>query len=288
MFSYLRRRFIRRHQKTRSPLQEKDVASLRYPGQSVQTMIDEMQIDWDADLVAILLISVPTFLAWFHYFRPIDSFLQVIIYSIMAFATWVVFIPSLLLRLRNIRRLRDARNGERIVAEHLNQLIANGYTVLHDIPCHEVKKGKRKVLFNIDHLLIGPAGIFAIETKTMRKRQGRNDKLVFDGEQVCYAGSNVPLKYNPVPQARRQAGWLERELASLSKAIDKDLKVSPVVTFPGWFVTSSVRMDSVRIFGTPTIKAMRSFLSYQQELLSPGDIALVEERIKLQIQTRPL
>jgi hypothetical protein len=144
MFSYLRRRFIRRHQKTRSPLQEKDVASLRYPGQSVQTMIDEMQIDWDADLVAILLISVPTFLAWFHYFRPIDSFLQVIIYSIMAFATWVVFIPSLLLRLRNIRRLRDARNGERIVAEHLNQLIANGYTVLHDIPCHEVKRASGK------------------------------------------------------------------------------------------------------------------------------------------------
>ena len=80
-----------------------------------------------------------------------------------------MLIPSLVLKRRKLfKRLREARNGERVVAEHLNQLIAEGYTVFHDVPCG-FKKGK-KMLFNIDHLLVGKKGIFAVETKTLCAR----------------------------------------------------------------------------------------------------------------------
>ena len=42
----------------------------------------------------------------------------------------------------------------------LEDLRAQGYAVFHDIPGDG---------FNVDHALIGPAGIFAIETKTRAK-----------------------------------------------------------------------------------------------------------------------
>jgi hypothetical protein len=51
--------------------------------------------------------------------------------------------------------------GEELVGEVLNGLRERGWFALHDV---QLSRG------NIDHVLIGPAGIFAIETKSHRGR----------------------------------------------------------------------------------------------------------------------
>ncbi|HWM25732.1 MAG TPA: nuclease-related domain-containing protein [Chthoniobacterales bacterium] len=57
---------------------------------------------------------------------------------------------------RNLRRLSRGERGERRVAEILDDLRGSGYRAFHDL----VGDG-----FNIDHVVVGPAGVFAIETK---------------------------------------------------------------------------------------------------------------------------
>src|SRR5688572_1213217 len=61
------------------------------------------------------------------------------------------------------RELWDSRlgfTGERVVGEELNQFLASGFRVFHDVPFDN---------FNIDHVLVGPPGVYAVETKARRK-----------------------------------------------------------------------------------------------------------------------
>jgi len=51
-------------------------------------------------------------------------------------------------------------DGERYVGEALTPLVAQGFEIYHDVPFEG---------FNIDHVPVGPPGIFAVETKTRRK-----------------------------------------------------------------------------------------------------------------------
>jgi hypothetical protein len=74
------------------------------------------------------------------------------------------------------RAWRDGARGERATARRLHRLERHGYTVLHDLQV----PGSHA---NLDHLAIGPAGVFVIDSKYYR---GRLD-LGADG-MLWYAG----------------------------------------------------------------------------------------------------
>jgi hypothetical protein len=62
---------------------------------------------------------------------------------------------------RPTRAWRDGARGERATARRLCQLERHGYVVLHDLQVH----GSHA---NVDHLAIGPAGVFVIDSKYYR------------------------------------------------------------------------------------------------------------------------
>ena len=53
--------------------------------------------------------------------------------------------------------------GERLVGETINWLMKDGFDVFHDYPIDPNGKSG-----NIDHIVVGPNGVFAIETKAVR------------------------------------------------------------------------------------------------------------------------
>src|SRR4051812_13251983 len=61
--------------------------------------------------------------------------------------------------LEQIERINHGERGERLVGAVLEQLRKDEYRAVHAISC-----GRG----DIDHVLVGPAGIFAIETKHPR------------------------------------------------------------------------------------------------------------------------
>jgi hypothetical protein len=115
-------------------------------------------------------------------------------------------------------------SGERAVGEELNKLMRDACFVFHDVPGEN---------WNIDHVVIAPSGVFAVETKAKRKRKRDNAefyKVTFDGHALHFPGWT---ETEALEQAERNAGWL---CDLLSKALAEPIQVQPIVTLPGWFV----------------------------------------------------
>jgi nuclease-like protein len=119
--------------------------------------------------------------------------------------------------------------GERLVAECLEPLKAEGWRVFHDVP--GASNGKA---FNIDHVVVGPTGVFVVETKTRRKggaRPGFDDhKVYFDGRSLIWPWGE---DNHGLEQAERNAGWLA---TMLQNELGDRVVVTPYLTLPGWWV----------------------------------------------------
>lgn len=156
------------------------------------------------------------------------------------------------------KNLRLAAEGERAVAEYLDRLREKGFRIFHDVV---------GVGFNIDHVLIGPAGVFTIETKTRSKPIGRDARVTFDGETILVDGNASDR--DPVVQAKAQARWLR---SLLQESTGKLFPIHPVVLFPGWYVES--KPGSLSEIWVLEPKALPGFLDHAPGRLESDDVAL--------------
>jgi hypothetical protein len=103
---------------------------------------------------------------------------------------------------------------------------------------------------NVDHVIVAPNGVYAVETKARRKRKAPDGKwhyeLVFDGKSVIFPDGAAT---EDIQQAKRQADQLR---VFLSKAVGERVDVSPILTFPGWFVTVRSKSE-MRVLNPKTI-----------------------------------
>jgi hypothetical protein len=157
-----------------------------------------------------------------------------------------------------LKALRLGLEGEKAVGQFLERLREQGFHVFHDVV---------GVGFNVDRVLVGPAGIFTIETKTWSKPTTGNAQLTFDGESIR-AGAMAPDR-NPLIQARSQTNWLK---SLLLESAGKKFEVRPVIVFPGWFVLNSA--GTFKDVWVLEPKALPPFLSYEPNRMSHEDIKL--------------
>jgi hypothetical protein len=72
--------------------------------------------------------------------------------------------------------------------------------------------------FNVDHVLIGPSGVFAIDTKTHSKPAMGDPVATYDGESVLI--DREKPKRDPVAQAKAEARFL-RAVGGINGRIDQ-------------------------------------------------------------------
>lgn len=245
----------------RSPLKARP---LRQAGQSLNEQLDKLLSE---DLAAYIFgAGIAVFIAaleWWRYLTgapPSPVAFTIFAIAAVAFSFWKIA----QIRAR-ARLLRQGRDGERAVGEILDEMREQGFHVFHDIPGDG---------FNVDHALVGPRGVFTIETKTMSKPARGEAKITFDGEQVVVAG--FKLDRNCVTQARAQAHWL-RDL--ILESTGRKMPVRPVVVFPGWFI------DPPPIGVKPDVwvlnpKALPAFVEREKETLTPEDVNLISYHLK--------
>ncbi len=230
---------------------------LRHPGQSLEEerrKLIEEGYEQPA-LVALFAVLLAAF-EWFRYYRRfppspwIFSAFAAVALLYAGWRTWRL--------LRKARALRLGMAGEKAVGQFLERLRGSGYDVYHDVLAPN---------FNVDHVLIGPAGIFALETKTWSKPEGVDARIRFKGEQLL-AGDQVPDR-DPVAQAKAQARWLRNLLAD---STGRSLDVFPVLLFPGWFTDQPP--PSLRPLWVLEPKALQSFLEREPQRLPAADSKL--------------
>lgn len=253
---------------SRSPLKE---APLRHAGQSLDEEIQ--RVIEDDVLVYMIFSSAVIALAIVEWWRSItNSPPQPIIVTIVAAVLVVYTLRKIVLARRKLKKLRLARDGERVVGQHLEELRAIGYRVLHDI----VGDG-----FNIDHLLIGPKGVFTVETKTISKPAKGKPEIDYDGTQILVNGFKP--NRDPVVQAKAQAYWIKELISELT---GKTIAVRPTVVYPGWFINqiSKVSRPDVWVLNP---KALSTFIENSNGVLSDEDVHSFHSHLSRYVRNTP-
>lgn len=223
-----------------------NIKVLRGAGDGLRERIIQHSEDFDAVAIFMVLLGPMLFIAWAYRWMTDRGFdwSQV---SLGGFE--VLLLVSLLVALgicyglsarhaSAIRKYRQGLAAELATAQCLNQVMAEGGLVFHDFPGDG---------FNIDHIVIGQGAVFAIETKS-RLKPGKGGK---ESARVAYDGSRLVFpehtETRPLEQARFQAEWLARFLAS---GVGEPVRVIPYVALPGWYVENKVSRPEVLV-GNP-------------------------------------
>lgn len=245
----------------KSPLK---ASPLRSPGQSIQDEINDF-ID-DKVLFPYLVAMIFCVLAmyeWFATWRQLPR--QPIAMTVVAIAMSAFAAIRVIHGRRTVAHLKQGRDGERAVGQFLEDLRRKGFYVFHDL------NGKD---FNLDHVLIGPKGVFTIETKTISKPKRGRAVVHYDGEQLTINGCTPDR--NPVVQAKSQANWLKELLAEGNISAP----IRPVVVYPGWYVETQGNAAKTPVW-VLNPRALPSFIDNLPDRLSGSEIGLVKKMLTL-------
>lgn len=162
--------------------------------------------------------------------------------------------------------------GERVVGENLEPLKAAGWRIFHDLP-GEANGAK----FNLDHIAVGPGGVFAIETKTRRKGHARpgfeDHKVYFDGRDLVWPWGE---DNHGLDQAERNALWLTNWIRT---EIGERVHVSPVLVLPGWWVENKPARET-RLCRVLNPKNLPAWLAHERPVLAAKQIDAIAARLE--------
>lgn len=217
---------------------------LRGPGESLRWRLQKLDDALLRHVFAAAFLPMTVFLGGLMLALQLDGRARDATFA----AAFLLFLGTLFLTgrwmMQKITLRRDCHLGllgEKIVAENLAPLVAAGCRVFHDVPAGA---------FNLDHVVVGPTGVFAIETKTRRAGRAlanrRPDEIVFDGDQLIFPWGNDTFGLD---QARQRAAWLGQWIRT---AAGETVPPFAILTFPGWNVASAAASD-VHVLGTAEI-----------------------------------
>jgi hypothetical protein len=140
--------------------------------------------------------------------------------------SFCLFSAYKIMKLLNQRRTtRLGYEGELEVGRELEQLADEDYHVYH---------GFSAETFRIDHIVVGPKGVFAVETQTYAKPAPKDrleDATVeYDGRMLYFPRGE---DFKTIDAARQQASFLSDWLGN---AISEPIAARAIVALPGWFV----------------------------------------------------
>lgn len=251
-----------RERRSVAPTEEK---LLRPPGYSLQQRLGDKQDDVLLSYVAacafwtlavLLLPLVWKLTPYFLVHRTAAVNLGLFVAFVGA-GTWAI--------IRVTRQLNEAENlrlglrGEQAVGESLNELGDAGFRAFHDLPT-----GKD---WNVDHVAVGPPGVFVLETKTRRKPRSSRRlnrtayRVTVDGNVLRFPDWN---DRESLQQAAANARWVANYL---SRKTGEKVRAEAIVVLPGWYVDQTGPAPAVKAMNP---KYLTGYLRNQPPTLSPA------------------
>lgn len=204
---------------------------LRTPGYSLQKQLEDIR----GDLMAFMVVGSAMPLLCFEMYRSSSisqSFWALIFYLLLGLGILGFICHRIFNLMRRARDMRLGMEAEMAAGQELNLLMKSGFSVYHDITGGGA--------YNIDHVVVGLQGVFAIETKGRAKRvreAGDGHRVTFENGKLKFPGW---VETKPLEQARRNAVWVQKWLTS---AIGEPVQVKPVLMLPGWYVERKEKCD---------------------------------------------
>lgn len=242
----------------RSPLRDN---LLRSPGQTIHHNLLNETLDLNSNIWSLVLITL--------FGAVLTLFPSRLVY--FTIPIWIILALLILLRIKSqYKRIQDMRlglDGELATAEELNQLMHYGYYVFHDFPGDH---------FNIDHVVIGPAGVFAVETKTRSKPVGKGKqgaKVFFKNSQLIFPNFQ---ESKSIQQAKEESKCLSD---FVRKSVGKSVPVNAVLALPGWMVERQMNDGNIMVINP---KEIVKYVTAKEIILDEQTI----QQIKYQVEQR--
>jgi hypothetical protein len=265
-------KLMHKRNRRRAPLQGRKIGNL--PGQQLLERIGRHDHEIESAL-SLMYVSLPLmFMIWLTLrvnWQQVRFGVNEIMFTVGAALVFVWGLRSYIKHYKAREKARDGWTAEHVTGLQLNRLVTQGCVVLHDLPADN---------FNIDHVVIAPRGVFAVETKSFRKPRYASEDRNDASHQVNYDGKALVFPdfatREPIEQASRQAQWLRRVLRD---ALEREVPVLPVVALPGWFVVrcEEGKRAAVQVF-TPMGKGA-DFMTWDPERLSLDQRRLIAETL---------
>jgi len=260
--------FAKSKHETRWPIKQR---SLTLPGESLQTESFFLILQFAAYCVIPLGMIALALLEWIRYWfkvPPTPVYTSIVCGVVAAYCVY-----KLLGVWRKIDPLIMAVRGERIVGQMLETLRAKGYQVVHDL---------QEDGYNIDHVIVGPGGVFAVETKTRSKPAKGREVISYDG--VCVRLPGGVADDAPIIQAKAAARRV-REI--IRQHIGREVPVRAAVIYPGWFVECMVKDAEVTVANANYFaKSFESHHSNGKQVLKPDDVAFYAAALDKYVRAR--
>ncbi len=200
--------------------------TLRSPGASVLDQIERAVSEFNIFGVAVAVVPLTLLLAYLAYLHFSDKAADRLdlIYLVCLLVGFLLYGTNKLRRLdAKKKRLQRVYAGIQMVAQEINRLTASGYHVYHDFP-----SGR----FHIDHIVVGPTGVFAIRSRIpscLDRAVGDSARLVSAaGEKLSTA---KVIDRTTIRTTVYHAAWLANWLLT---AAGDAVRVQPLLTLPGF------------------------------------------------------
>lgn len=226
--------------------------------------------------LAYLSMVTPFLIAYYFVLVSWFNFTDSLAFRLSLIGMWLVIViyytRTVVRRLSYIHKLRLGYECELAVGQELDQLMLNGFRVFHDIPTSK---------FNIDHIVIGRTGVFAIETKGRSKPRSQKNASTFE-YKVRYDGKSLTFpswsETKPIQQATSQAKWVSDWL---SKATALPINARPVLVLPGWWISRVAPMGSVDVLQG---KNMQGYFLKQKAIFSDEQIQRIAHQVDQKVR----
>jgi hypothetical protein len=176
------------------------------------------------------------------------------IYAVSAYTT-----------MRESHLVRIGLRGEQATAEAIAEAADVGFRTFHDIPAGED--------WNIDHVAVGPKGVYLLETKSLKRNGANGDQAE---HEVKFDGHTLAFPFGPdrdtVIQARRNAKWLSDYLV---RKVGHVIPVDTIVVLPGWSVDG--RNGPIKVMNC---NYLTKYLRGQNDKLPPDHVSRIAEALE--------
>lgn len=216
---------MKEQREKKSPLK---TTPLREAGQSAREQRDDYVMGkaffWVIFPMVTILFAGFEWVRWWRKMSPDPVLWTVIAVLACAVAVWQMFVTK-----RKAQPMNLGVEGEQVVGQRLEELRSAGYKVFHDIPGDG---------FNVDHVIVGPGGVFVVETKTRSKSAGPDVKVVYDGKTLTVDG--IAPDRDAIAQVKAASSYVE---GIIKRSTGHEVEAQPVVLFPGWYTKQPKRPD---------------------------------------------
>ncbi len=200
-------------------------------------------------LIPFLICTILSLLLFYSYSE--GKGLVVIIFSIF---TSVLFLLYRKIEKEVDKTYERGAEGEEKVFKYLKDVLPSEYYILNDIKIPNMERA------NIDHIVIGPTGIFIIETKNYSGKV-----TILDGK-VYVRGKPYPKDI--IKQVWHQTSSLKDFLKRVTRGIP--IKIHPVIVFSKAYVTNPGKISGVLIIPLPFLK--KNLLLKQSSTILADDL----------------